>query len=394
MTTEDKMTIEERYKYLSRMQRRYDQADKAEKSRLLDEMQTMTGMHRKALLRLLRHPGMARKARRKQRGRRYSAQVDDAIRVIRETLDGICPERLTPALPEMARHLARFGELQVTDSLLQELGTISVATVGRIVQRITQDEPRLPQRRGRPRYAPGVAAQIPTRVIPWDEREPGHFEVDSLVHCDGDVSGDHVWTLQMIDVATAWSERVAVFGRGEQEVAAGFVTIVSRCPFPILEVHPDNGPEFMNAHLYRFFGQLLSGVQWSRSRPYHKNDNRMVEQKNSTLVRAYLGHLPLRSRQQRDLLNDLYGDMWLYYNFFQPVLRQVAKTTIITPAGIAHTQRQHDQAKTPLQRLLETQVLPPDRSQALEDLYRMINPRELRRTIDTKLQAIFRTVRM
>ena len=102
------------------------------------------------------------------------------------------------------------------------------------------------------------------------------------------------------------------------------MTIVSRCPFPIPEVHAapiaprDNGPEFMNAHLYRFFGQLLSGVQWSRSRPYHKNDNRMVEQKNRTLVRAYLGHLPLRSRQQREMLSDPYGDMWLYHNFFQP----------------------------------------------------------------------------
>jgi hypothetical protein len=392
MTLEDKMRIEERYAYLDRMKRRYDRANRAEKVQLLDEMQAMTGLHRKSLLRLMRPPKVERKPRRKQRGRQYSPQVDDAIRVIRETLDGICPERLTPALPEMATHLARFGELQVNDDLLQELQTISVSTVARIVQRISQDEPRLPQRRGRPRYAPGVAGQIPVRVIPWDESEPGHFEVDSVIHCGSDASGDHVCTIQMIDVATGWSERVAVLGRSEQEVAAGFVTIVSRCPFPILEVHPDNGPEFMNAHLFRFFGQLVSGVRWSRSRPYYKNDNRMVEQKNHTLVRAYLEHVPLRSREQRDMVNDLYNDMWLYYNFFQPVLRQIAKETIIMSDGIAHTHRAHDQAKTPLQRLLATQALSPEEGQALWAIRDMINPRELRHTIDTKLQAIFRTV--
>jgi len=362
MTPEDKMTIEERYKYLSRMKRRYDQASKAEKSRLLDEMRAITGMHRKALLRLLRAAVLEHKPRHVQRGRHYSPQVDDAIRVIGETLNWVCAERMTPILPEMARHLAQFGELSPDEALLQELETISVSTVGRIVQRVRQDEPRLPQRRGHRHYPKGIAAQIPTRVIPWDESTPGHFEVDSIMHCEGDAHADYVFTVQMIDVATAWSERVAVYGRSEQEVAAGFVTIVSRCPFPILELHPDNGPEFMNDHLYRFFGQLVSGIAWSRSRPYQKNDNRFVEQKNNSLVRAYLGHAPLVSREQRDLLNDLYEDMWLYYNFFQPVLRQVSKETMITPAGIAHTRRKHDEAKTPLQRLLATKILPQSKA--------------------------------
>jgi hypothetical protein len=392
MTTDDKMTIEERYLYLNRMKRRYDQADKAGKSRLLDEMETMTGLHRKALVRLLRHVTLERKARREQRGRQYSAQVDDAIRVIGETLDWVCPERLTPALPEMARHLAQFGELQASAELLQELGSISVSTVGRIVNRIRQDDPRLPQRRGLPHYARGVGAQIPMRIIPWNETVPGHFEVDSVLHCDGDTRGDYVCTIQMIDVATAWSERVAVYGRSEKEVAAGFVTIISRCPFPILELHPDNGPEFINAHLMRFFGKLVSDLIWSRSRPYEKNDNRFVEQKNYTLVRAYLGNAPLTSREQRDLLNDLYQDMGLYYNLFQPVLRQIAKETVRLPSGICRTRRQHDEAKTPLQRLLDAHILTSDQSTTLLQTREMINPRQLRRTIDSKLDAIFRTL--
>lgn len=393
MTTDDMMDIKERYVYVRRMKRRYHDASDGEKTCLLEEMCAMTGMHRKSLIRLMNRPEIERRKRRQERGRVYSAHVDDAIRVIGAALDWVCAERLAPSLPGMAQHLSQFGVLEVNDTLLQELTTISVSTVGRIMQRVRQDEHRLPQRRGRPKYPKGVAAQVPVAVIPWNEAQPGHFEVDTVIHSDDDPRGDCVCTLQWIDVATAWSERTAIYGRSELEVHAAFQHIVQRCPIPILELHPDNGPEFMNAHLLRFFSTLVKGAYWTRSRTYHKNDNRFVEQKNGTLVRAYLGNAPLKAREQRDLLNMVYEDMWHYYNLFQPVLRQVSRETTFDDLGIAHIHRKHDRAQTPFERLVTTKVLADAKRQHLTTLRDSLNPIHLRESIEDKLGALFRTIR-
>ena len=297
------MTITERRTYLARMLPRYLAADRRTRGQLLTEMEAVTGLHRKSLLRLLNAPALARQPRTRHRSRTYGAKVEDAIRLIWETLDYICAERLTPALVTTAHQLARHDELTLTPGLLDQLGTISVASVQRRLSRFTQDTPRLP-RKG-PEQANRVAKAIPMRRIAWDEAEPGHFEVD-LVHHGGPVpTGDFVYTLQLIDVATGWSERVAVLGRSQRRMEEGFRRVLARLPFPVKELHSDNGSEFLNDHLVRFFGEAITGLQLSRSRPYQKNDNRFVEQKNATLVRAYLGTVRLDTAAQTTALNAL-----------------------------------------------------------------------------------------
>ena len=179
MSDEDRMTIDERWKYLRRMRKRYVEADRKEQGPLLDEMEAVTGLHRKSLTRLL-NGNLARKRRLKQREKSYGPEVDDALRVIAESLDHICAERLTPNLVWMAQHLAAHGEMQVTPSLLEKLGQISISTVRRRLAHIQQDQPRL-LRKG-PERANRVTRDIPMKRIPWDEQQPGHFEVD-LVHC-------------------------------------------------------------------------------------------------------------------------------------------------------------------------------------------------------------------
>ena len=149
------------------------------------------------------------------------------------------------------------------------------------------------------------------RRIPLDEAQPGHFEIDLVHHCGVSASGEYVHTLQWIDVATGWSERVAILGRSYRVMEWAFRYILARLPFPILELHPDNGSEFLNQHLIRFFHEQVSGADLSRSRPYHKNDNRKVEQKNSTLVRALIGHDRLDTVEHTGLLNQFYDQMWL-----------------------------------------------------------------------------------
>jgi hypothetical protein len=381
MQDDTHMTLAERRKYLGRMRPRYLLATRAEQTRLLSEMEAVTGMHRKSLLRLLHAASLARRVRTSQRGKLYGARVEDAIRLIWESLDYICAERLTPALLPTAQLLSTHGELVLDDELLAQLGCISIASVQRRLKRFTQDTPRLP-RKG-PEQANRVARNIPIRKIAWDQTEPGHFEVDLVHHGGAEPSGDYLYTLQMIDVATGWSERVAVLGRSQRAMEAGFRQILVRLPFAVREIHSDNGSEFLNDHLVRFWGEEVTGSTLSRSRPYQKNDNRFVEQKNATLVRAYLGQVRLEGLEQATALNALYDQMWIYYNCFQPVLRLREKAR--TDSRII---RRWGTAQTPLARLLATEALTEARRHHLEQLQARVNPRSLRQQIYAALEQL------
>lgn len=379
------MTIDERRKYLKIMRPRYKQSNRRERGILLDEMEQVTGLERKTLIRLMR-ASLERRRRQRQRGRTYGAEMDDALRVIAESYDYICAERLQPSLVVMAQQLATHGELRPSPGLLEQLAVISVPTVRRILRRITQDEPRLP-RRG-PEAANQATRDIPMRRIPWDEAQPGHFEVDLVHHCGPHTGGSYVHTLQMIDVATGWSERVAVLGRGYMAMQDAFVRILARLPFPVLELHPDNGSEFFNAHLLKFWSERVQQAQLSRSRPWHKNDNRFVEQKNASLVRAYLGKQRLDTVAQTKALNALYDKMWLYYNLFQPVMRLCGKEYRSLDDGSLRLRRTYDKAQTPFDRLVATKIA-LERKDDLISLRNSLNPRRLRQQIYADLDALF-----
>jgi len=383
-----RMAIEMRFEYLKLMQERYRQCGKALRGELLDEMQQMTGLHRKTLIQRMASD-MRRKKRRRQRGRRYGVEVDDALRVIAESLDYITAERLQPNLVWIARRLEAHSELSLSPSLEQDLARISVSTVRRVLQRVGQaDARRLPRKRG---HASPLTQGIPMRRIPWDESEPGHFETDLVHHCGYSTAGDYVHTLQLIDVATGWSERVAVLGRSYRVMADGFQRVLHRLPFAVREIHPDNGGEFFNDHLLRFWGQQVTGIRLSRSRPWRKNDNRFVEQKNHTLVRSFLGNERLDSVAQTHALNQLYDRMWLFYNLFQPVMRLKEKTYLPNGDGTHRLQRRFDTAQTPFDRLCATNAIAPQERQRLEQLRDQTNPRQLRQEIYSLLDKLFET---
>jgi len=387
MSIDDQMTVDERRKYLNTMKKRYDRASERERGALLSEMEAVTVLRRKSLIRLMGLASLTRQPRQRQRGRTYGAELDAALLIIAHSLDDICAERLQPNLVQQAQYLAQHGELTLSPKLLTQLGQISVSTIRRHLQRLAQDQPRLP-RRG-PEQANRLAREIPMKRLAWNEARPGHFEVDLVHHSGPTTGGDYVHTLQMIDVATGWSERWAVLGRSYLVLEDAFRGIMARLPCPIVELHPDNGSEFLNAHLLRFWRTRIKDLQLSRSRPYHKNDNRFVEQKNATLVRAYLGTDRLDSVVQTQALNRLYEDMWLYYNFFQPVMRLTEKTLQTNADGTTRVKRRFDPARTPLDRLLATDVLDADRRHQLEELRRQTNPRRLRQAIYDQLQCLF-----
>ena len=197
------MTINERFKYLRLVREQYRRADRKRKSQLLDQMEEITGLHRKSLIRHMHGP-LKRKPRRRQRGRIYGADVEDALRVIDESFDHICADRLTPNLGWMAEHLAAHGELEVTPDVLEKLSQISISTVKCILRRIRQDKPWL--KRNRSGRSVRITQGVPMRRIPWHTQEPSHFEVDLVHLCGPSASGEYVCTIQMIDVATGWSD--------------------------------------------------------------------------------------------------------------------------------------------------------------------------------------------
>jgi hypothetical protein len=385
MSIEDKMTIDERRKYLRKMQERYLQSDSTGRGHLLDEMEAVTGLHRKSLIRLMKG-NLTRKPRSRQRGRVYGPEVDDALRVIAESTDYICAERLTPNLTWLAEHLAAHGELTISSQLLERLDHISISSVARIVTRIRQDEPRLP-RQG-PKQRNRLLRDVPMTRIPWQEQEPGHLEVDLVHHCGPTASGEYLHTIQMVDVTTAWSERVAVLGRSYLAIENGFSRILVRLPFSVLEIHSDNGSEFLNNHMLRFWQGLTPKPQLSRSRPYNKNDNRFVEQKNSTLVRSYLGYDRLDTVAQTLAVNELYDKLWLYYNFFQPVMRLAEKTWVPQEGQPSRVKRRFDKAATPFDRLCATQAIPEELAAQLRTLREQTNPRQLRQEINALIDRI------
>ncbi len=384
MLTEDEMTVNERRKYLKRMQVRYAAAKRAERGSLLTEMQQVTGLHRKSLTRLMHAASLERKKRVSQRARTYGVATEQVIVRVWESRDYICAERLTPGLLTMAQHLARFEPLGLTRQVQEQLATISRATVARILRKYRARVRRLPQK-GAER-ANSATQGVPMGRISWEVSEPGHFEVDLVYHSGESTAGLHGHTIQLIDVATGWSERAAVLGRGQRAMEEGFAHILKRLPFPVKELHPDNGSEFFNHHLVRYWKEKVSGVQLSRSRPWHKNDNRMVEQKNDTLVRQYLGDLRLDTTEQIAALNTLYEQMWLYYNLFQPVLHLCEKTMVGDKV-----RRKWDAAKTPYERLLASGVLSHEQQARLQQFYEQTNPLQLREALYRQLEALWQS---
>jgi hypothetical protein len=384
MPPQDEMTIDERRKYLKLMVPRYQQAKRKERSQLLSEMEQVTKLHRTHVIRLLGGQSLERQKRKTPRSRSYGLEVERVVLRVWESLDYICAERLTPSLVWMARHLASFGILTLTAEVESQLATISPATVQRLLRKNRSRKARLP--RPGPHRANQVTKGVPMERIPWDTKEPGHFETDLVHHGGESAAGEYGYTLQLIDVATGWSERVMLLGRGQQAMERAFNQVLERLPFAVKELHPDNGTEFFNAHLVRLWKEKVTGVHLSRSRPYQKNDNRSVEQKNDTLVRQYFGELRLDTPEQIAAGNALYERMWLYYTLFQPVMHLNEK--IVEGDKV---RRKWDQAQTPFQRLVASGVLSHEQQQRLQALYEQTNPLQLREEIYAGLDALWET---
>lgn len=376
------MTLMSRRELLAAVYDRYWRAGKKEKTRLLNEFVANTGYHRKHALALLSRHQAHHKAAIRRRTRTYTQEVTDALLLIWKVCDRIASRRLHPFLPEMVTILERQGTLQLAPDTHRLLLTMSRATMDRLLK---------PARRalvphGRSTTKPGTLLKqsIPIRTwADWDDAQPGFLEIDLVAHCGESTDGQYLATLNCVDVATGWCECRVPRNRGQEAVRAALEEIRQRLPMPLLGIDSDNGPEFSNDHLKRYCDQ--EQLTFTRSRPYKKNDQARVEGKNWTVVRRYVGYDRYEGTLARLALNDLYADVRLYVNFFQPVMKLVSKTRVD-----GKMKKVYDQAQTPYQRVLAAKEVSQERKDQLTAHYQTLNPVALHEKIQTQLQRIWR----
>lgn len=375
------MSPQARREVLKAVRPRYRKATRQEKTRILDEFVALTGYHRKYAIHLLNHgPAKTKRGKRKRR-RTYSAEVVTALVKIWDILDRPCGKRLHPYLPEIVAVLERQQELVLDPQTKQLLLRMSRATIDRAVAQAR----RRPHRRTRGTTKPGslLKNSIPVRVYtPWDEQQPGFIEIDLVAHGGDSVSGEFLFTLNAVDVATGWTETVAIANKGQAAAFEGLLQIRDRLPMPLLGIDSDNGAEFINAHLLRYCQQ--EHITFTRCRPYRKNDQAHIEQKNWSVVRRVVGYDRYQSAQALRHLQDLYQQLRLYLNFFQPVMKLVGKERF----G-ARLKKRYDVARTPYQRILEAEEVSQTVKDELQALYLTLNPVSLRRQIDNRLNGLW-----
>jgi hypothetical protein len=378
------MGRKEKAAYLEAIRKRYRKASRHEKKAILDEFCTICRYHRKYAIRLLRKPRNQQRAKRGKKPVYAAPRFLKALQSIWKASDFMCSRRLKVVIPVWLPFYEQSVE-PVDDEVRSRLLAISHATLDRVLKPL-----RTKYRKGLCGTKPGsmLRNQIPIRTDNWDITQPGFMEADTVAHCGTSLAGEFVWSLIMTDIHTAWTEGRAVWNKGSQGVIEQVQDIERRIPFTLRGFDCDNGSEFLNYHLERYFAVRQDPVHFTRSRPYRKNDNAHVEQKNWAQARHMLGYDRIENPATLPLINDLYANEWsLYQNHFCPSLKLKSKLRI----GSRYRKAYHD-PRTPYQRILESPNISLQTKQALTLTHGSLNPFELKKTIERKLKAIFKLV--
>lgn len=371
-----------RMQYLNAIYNRYRKASKEDKGRILDEFCRVCAYHRKHALRLLRgpDPGSLPKRIHRRRSFRYGVQTLQVAQAIWKASGYLCGQRLKEAIPLWLP--AARKRFQLTSVIEQELCAISSRQLDARLKAHKKDLKRRFYTTTRPGYL--LKSMIPIRTFNSDIKIPGYLEIDTVAHCGTSLQGDFLWTLTATDIFTGWTERVALYGKGQDAVVKALRIIQQRLPFRLRGIDSDNGEEFINYHLLAFCRTANPVIAFTRSRPNKKNDNPHVEQKNWTHVRALLGWNRFESPEAQNAINALYsGELLWFQNLFQPSLKLQTKTHV---GSKIH--RTYDRPQTPFDRLLASRVYHRTKVKTLKDLRLRIDPFVLSDTIDRKLNAL------
>ena len=381
------MSLKSKNELLERVRPRYLKANKVEKQKILDEFTSATGYHRKHAIRILKNQMRVQnhlKGKTKTYQTVYHGEVVQALEQIWEIYGQICSKRLQPFLPEAIKALERCEEIELSQDTKELLLKISSASIDRCLRPV-----RLRSPHGLSTTKPGSLLKnlIPVRTFTeWDEERPGFMEIDLVAHCGNTTEGQFLNTLTCTDISTGWTDVTAVLHRSQEAVSEAIHRMRQRLPFPLLGIDSDNGSEFINDLLYRYC--LNEKITFTRSRPYQKNDQAHVEQKNWSVVRHTVGYDRWQTEQELALLESIYDDLRFYINFFQPSCKLIAKERIGN-----RTRKRYDPAKPPYQRILERKDISFPAKARLMNLYLHLNPAQLRRQIDQKTAQLWKLSR-
>jgi len=374
------MDMESKKQYLKSLQIEYVKASKPKKSSLLDEAEQRTGLSRNHITSKLSPKTNWNKAKRSRttRSRQFSCDLIIHLVKIWDIFDQPCGQRLEPLIRDELTRLRKFGEIDISDEQAVKLIKMCPKTIDLLLRH--EKEVRLLGKKYSSRKTSLLYQQIPTKMSDeWDRDLIGQIQVDAVEHCGQSAIGQYINTISHTDISSHWWEGVAVIGKGQQRTLAALKTARNRFPFKWNEIHPDNGTSFINYFIYDY--AISEKLDFSRSRPYKKNDNCFVEQKNNQNVRKVFGYLRYDTEKELSILNDLYeNDLRLYKNFFQPIMRLEIKTRTK-----GHIYRKYQEAKTPYQWLMGSPNVTIEIKRSLTAIYEKLNPAMLKRTIDTKL---------
>lgn len=379
------MNMQSKNQYLRVLRKEYLKTkSKKDKGKLLNEAEKRTGLARKYLVTKLRPKSNLDKTRteRKKRQPTYDGFLKTALVKCWKIFDRPCGQRLKSCLEIEVDRLRKFKELSCSDEVAGKLKAVGSSTIDTLL--VHQKEVEHLKRKYKQRTNPLLYHKIPVKLSSeWDRNKLGNIQIDLVEHCGRKAAGDFLNTLSNTDIATGWWEGEAVMGRGQLRVFSGLCLARDRFPFLWQEIHSDNGTEFINAHLFRYTQKEKLG--FSRSRPNKKNDNCFVEQKNWTHVKKFVGYLRYDTKEEQEIINDLYrNELRLYKNFFQPVMKLVSKERVASKI-----KRKYDKPKTPYQRVMESSEVSREEKRKLQKIYESLNPAELKRTIDAKLKKLY-----
>lgn len=368
--------------------RGYHLKNKKEKGKLLDEYCGITGQNRKAVIRKIRTGGYVKTIRKEKgeekriRRQTYGKDVTAALIKLWVIFDRPCGQRLKPILEQEIERLRNMREIYLSDEMAEKLKTISIRSIDAKLAPHKEKE-RL-NKRYKKRIHPLLYQKIPVKLSHEQGRGIGQtIQIDLVEHCGLSSKGRFINTVSTTDIGSGWWEGLAVFGKEAKAVHGALYRLEKEYPFPWREIHPDNGSEFINEPVYGFAKE--HNINFSRSRPYGKNDNCFVEQKNSTHVRKIVGHQRYDTKKELDILNELYGVLSLYKNFFQPIIPLKTKERI---AG--KLKRTYGPAKTPYQNVMKSARIPQQKKEQLKKVYLQLNPAELKRQIREKQNQLFK----
>jgi hypothetical protein len=378
------MDMASKKQYLKRLQEQYCKASKKIKTGILDEFTKNTGHHRKYVIQRLNSPDLLSPKKRKRREAKnyYDDAVIGILKFLYKLFDYPCGQRLKPLIGSELERLRKFGEIKISDHIAQKLKKISTATIDRKLKDY-KAKAGVGNRFSTTKAGSLLKRMIPIRLTEWDTSETGYLEADTVAHCGGNASGVFISSLSLVEISSGWWEGEGLMNKGQKETLAGLKNMRERTPFIWKGIDSDNGGEFINHPMYKYCQK--ENIYFTRSRPNKKNDNAYVEQKNWTHVRKILGYGRYDTQEECDLINDLYrNELRLFKNFFQPVLKLKSKTRV---GSIKH--RWYETAKTPYQRILESNQVSDTIKKKLMAVYWSLNPAQVKRDLDKKLDVIY-----